>query len=67
VDIVYLLTRYLQIPCISKKLDCKYIGLFCISKIINNAAYALELLSTMSIHPTFYISLLEGAIKAKLA
>ena len=64
---MYLLIHYLQIPYTSKKLNYKYLGLFCINKIVNNATYALELPSTISIHPTFYILLLEGAIKAKLA
>jgi len=44
-----------------------YICPFRVSKIINDATYALELPSTMSIYQTFYVLLLEGAIKAKLA
>ena len=64
---MYLSTRYLQTPRTSKKLDYKYLGLFCVNKIVNNATYALELPSTISIYLTFYVSLLEGAIEAKLA
>lgn len=66
-DMVYLSTRYLKTPRASKKLDQKYIGPFEVKRVVNDAAYTLELPSTMNVHPTFHVSLLEGATEAKMA
>jgi hypothetical protein len=60
---VYLSTAYLPTIRASKKLEAKYIGLFKITKVVNNVAYTLELLEEIKVHPTFYISLLEDYIE----
>jgi hypothetical protein len=50
-----------------KKLDKKYIGPFRIAKIVNDAAYTLELPPLIGIYPTFYVSLLEKRHKSVLS
>jgi hypothetical protein len=48
---------------LTKKLEAKYIGLFRITKVVNNIVYTLELLKEIKVYPTFYISLLEDYIE----
>jgi hypothetical protein len=62
-DMVYLSTAYLPTIRASKKLEAKYIGPFKITKVVNDAAYILELPKEMKVHPTFHISLLEDYIE----
>jgi hypothetical protein len=58
-DMVWLLPRNIRTTRPSKKLDYKKIGPFKILAKIGTSAYKLELPSTMGIHNTFHISLLE--------
>ena len=43
----------------TEKLDHKYFGPFVIKRKVGQRAYELELPSRMSIHPVFYVGLLE--------
>ena len=44
------------------KLDYKYIGLYKVKAIVNRVTYILDLPSSLSIYPTFYVSLLKKSI-----
>ena len=52
-------SRHIRTKRLSKKLDCKKMGLFHIEKAIRNRAFRLELPLQMKVHPVYYIGLLE--------
>nr|OQO15700.1 hypothetical protein B0A51_17498 [Rachicladosporium sp. CCFEE 5018] len=58
-DMVYLSAKNIKSVRPSHKLDHKYLGPFRVAKVVNKAAYTLDLPETMGIHPTFHVSLLE--------
>jgi hypothetical protein len=60
-DLIYLLRRNIKTIKPSDKLDYKKFGPFKVKRNIKNINYKLYLLSTIRIHPIFYISLLESA------
>jgi hypothetical protein len=60
-DLVYFLRQNIKTIRPSDKLDHKKFGLFKIKRNIKDINYEFHLLSTMRIHPVFYISLLESA------
>jgi hypothetical protein len=58
-DKVWLSTLNVRSERQSKKLDWKKMGLYCISTRIGMQVYRLELPSSLRIHPTFHVLLLE--------
>ena len=58
-DMVWFLPPNVQTTRPSKKVDYKKIGPFKIIRKVETSSYKLDLLSSMTIHNTFYISLLE--------
>jgi hypothetical protein len=58
-DKVWLLCRNLKTCRPSDKLDYRRLGLFRVSKKVNEVSYRLDLPSSMKIHPVFHVFLLE--------
>ena len=65
-DQVMLIACNLKTTWSSKKLDNKALGLFTITKEINEQAYKLSLPKSMQIHPVFHVSLLKPYYPNKL-
>jgi hypothetical protein len=58
-DMVWLSTRQLRTPRLSKKLDYKRTGPYTVSKVINKNAYQLDLPHTIRKHNVFHVTLLH--------
>ena len=58
-DLVMLVRRNIRTSRPSSKLDFKKLGPFKVSRIINPVAVRLDLPSSVHLHPTFHVSLLE--------
>ena len=58
---VWLNAKNLKIRRLQKKLDWKLLNSFTIIKIVSSYFYELRLLSTIRIHPVFYVDLLRSA------
>ena len=52
-------SRHIRTKRLSKKLDHKKMGQFCIKKAIENRAFRLELPPQMKVHPVYHIGWLE--------
>ena len=59
---VYLNTKNIKSMRPLPKLDYKYIGLYKVKAIVNYVTYTLDLPSSLSIYPTFYVLLLKKSI-----
>jgi len=62
-DEVLLFTKNLKAKQPSRKLTYRFIGPYCIEKIISRQAYKLTLPTAYQIYPVFHVSLLEPYVR----